>query len=361
MGSVRERKKPDGSIVYYAEMRKVGMPSQRANFPTKSAARKWLQNLEQEVSEGRMPQFMETQKHTVGDVIHRYCDEMAVRHPERLSAQLHYYVWWEQLYEKLPLEQLSPALLCKARDTLAAGCVSGGKQRNPATVNRYLAALSSALNAAVKEWQWIESNPMRRITKLRESQGRDRFLSPQERERLLQECRLSSNPNLYPIVVIALVSGMRYGEIVGLTWRDVDLERGMAKLRKTKNGDVRVVPLSSEAQATLRALPTFGQSPDQYLFHSHKAQSSTLSGVHIRGSFEGACKRAGLDDFRFHDLRHTAASYLAMNGATQGELMAVLGHRCPTMTRRYAHYAQDHLMKLVEKNRLGIPLPSTDR
>ena len=120
---------------------------------------------------------------------------------------------------------------------------------------------------------------------------------------------------------------MRYGEIAQLKWKDIDFERSFLTLYETKNGSKRVIPLTKKLLEIFKACPSYkSSSPEDFVFTSGKStQANAL--FSIRKSFANALRRAGIQDFRFHDLRHTAASHLAMKGATQGELMEILGHR----------------------------------
>jgi integrase len=221
--------------------------------------------------------------------------------------------------------------------------------RSSSTVNRYLAAFSKVLSVAVKEWEWIEENPILKISKPKESRGRDRFLTKEEIHRLLEACKESTTPHLYAIVALAIFTGMRYGEIVKLRWKDINFDLGLITLQETKNGDKRIIPITNETVRILQSCPSYGNAPQEQIFKSRKRTSSALP-LSIRKSFAKTLKVAKIEIFRFHDLRLTAASHLAMNGATHGELMAILGHKSPHMTRRYAHYSQDHLRAILEKS-----------
>lgn len=117
------------------------------------------------------------------------------------------------------LADVTPALIVKCRDELADGTTYRNTQRSPTTVVRYLSALSHCYSIAVTEWGWLEESPMRKVKKPRESRGRVRFLDDGERARLLDACKESSNPLLYPCVVLALSTGMRYSELMGLRWQ----------------------------------------------------------------------------------------------------------------------------------------------
>jgi integrase len=195
-------------------------------------------------------------------------------------------------------------------------------------VNRYLAALSKALSVAVKEWQWLDDSPMRKVTKPSEGKARDRFLSIEEKDRLLAVCKASPNQNLYPLVSLSILTGMRFGELIQLNWEDIDFTIGTITLKQTKNGDRRVIPLTETITAMFKLCPTYMSKPTGSIFRSQR-QNNRSGVISIRKAFKNALEVANIQGFRWHDLRHTAASYLAMNGATQGELMAILGHRSP--------------------------------
>lgn len=179
-------------------------------------------------------------------------------------------------------------------------------------MNRYLAALSHALTIAMKAWGWVHDSPMRKGSKLKEPRGRVRFLSNEERQRLLDSCKASRNPYLSTVVVLALPTGARKTELLSLTWRNVDLQRGTVTLHDTKNGERRALYLTGHAltlmhqHAKVWPLDTLLIFPDQ----------TGPKPCSVQEAWKHAVKRAGIADFRFHGLRHNAASYLAMNGAS---------------------------------------------
>lgn len=345
MGTIRERIKKDGSKRYMAEVRLKGHQPQRSTHRTRTAAKDWVRDTESAILDGRHFKSAESKKHTLGDLIDRFLTQCLAPHPKRKEKQEGLFLWWRKELGHLLLSDVTSAIIATARDKLLAETTFRKALRSPSTVNRYLAALSKALQVAVKEWGWLQDSPMAKVSKPSEAAGRHRFLSHEEKQRLLDVCLTSTNPNLYPIVAIALFTGLRYGELVTLSWSDIDFRSQSITLNKTKNGDRRVIPLTSEVERILKELPTFLRQPEGNLFQS----SSRSKQVSIRGPFHAALKAAGIEGFRFHDLRHTAASYMAMSGATQGELMTILGHRTPQMTRRYAHYSQDHIKKILEK------------
>src|SRR5262249_32628338 len=160
----------------------------------------------------------------------------------------------------------------------------------------YTAALSHAFSVAVREWEWLEDSPMRRISKLKEPRGRVRYLSDDERQRLLDACKVSKNSSLYTIVVLALSTGARKMEIVGLRWSDVAFQRQVIVLHETKNGERRVLPLAGHA-LELMCHRRQNRCPDTELVFPRLRGTLPMS---IDEGWKYAVKRAGLVDFRFH-------------------------------------------------------------
>lgn len=352
MGTIREYKKEDGTITYHAEVRLRGYPKQRDSFRTKTLAKKWIQDTESSIRDGRHFKTAEAKKHTVKDLIDRFISQWLNKHPHRIVRQTAYLDWWKNRLGHLLLSDLSPAILAESRDALLAEKTPKQTIRNPSTANRYLAAFSRALTIAVKEWGWMDDNPMMKVSKPSEGKGRNRLLSLEEKDRLLKACQDSSNPYLYPIVSIALLTGMRFGEIVNLRWKDVDFDNKIITLEETKNGERRMLPLTDVVQKTLHGCQKTDITSGLVFKPTSRTNKSGV--VDIRNAFVNALKQAKIENFRFHDLRHAAASYLAMNGATQGELMAILGHKTPNMTKRYAHYSQKHVANLMEKMQINL-------
>jgi integrase len=170
-------------------------------------------------------------------------------------------------------------------------------------------------------------------------------LSDQERHQLLKARQAIGNPYLHTLTVLALATGARRGELQGLRWPDVDLQRGPLTFHETKNGERRAVPLTGQTLVLMRQRAKVRRL-DTALVFPDATGGRPLS---IRNAFENAVERAGITDFRFHDLRHTAASYLAMNGASLAEIAEVLGHKTLAMVKRYAHLSEAHTRGVVER------------
>jgi integrase len=189
-------------------------------------------------------------------------------------------------------------------------------------------------------------------------EGRKRYLNEDEIKRLLTVCADSKSPHLLPTVVLALNTGMRKQEILKLTWEHVDLTSDFGlnariELHQTKNGKPRGVPLNRACVDVLTRMEPDPKKRVGPVFKSHDGQARHQ----MRTAFESACTRAGIEDFRFHDLRHTAASHFVMRGRSLQEVKEVLGHSDYRMTLRYAHLSPKHLRSTVEALDGLTPLP----
>jgi integrase len=369
MAVIEKRKTTDGQLRYRVKIRLKGQPSQTETFHRLADAKRWAHETEVAIREGRHFKTAEAKKHTVGDLIDRYILDVLPLKKKSQKKQTAQLLWWKEQIGSFPLSELSPALIGEKRDELLRGTTCRGTRRSPATVMRYLSALSHACTVATKEWGWLDDSPMRKVTKLREARGRVRFLEENERAQLLQACKESQNPHLYPVVLLAMSTGMRYGEIINLTWTDVDIPRRRIILQETKNGDRRAVPLAGLALELLARLEKERSVETELLFpklrhgttaaidqppliipeHGAARVQKVQKPAQLRAAWEAAVKKAGLEDFRFHDLRHCAASYLAMSGASLAEIAEILGHKTLAMVKRYSHLSDTHKHSVIDR------------
>jgi integrase len=345
MATIQERQTKEGSTSFRVQVRLKGFPTQTASFQRKTDAKKWAAQTEAAIREGRHFKTTEAKRHLLNDLIERYIKQVLPTKPKSEYKQSRQLKWWSEQIGAYALCDITPALIAEQRDQFMEGATVRGPKRSPATVNRYLAALSHALAVAVKEWGWLDSNPLSKVRKLKEPRGRVRFLSDEERQRLLQVCKESNNKMLYLIVVLCLSTGARKMEILGLRWEDADLNRNMIVLHETKNNERRVLPLTGYAFELMQAHHKMRSLSTNLVFPN--TDGSKVND--IRFHWEEAIKRAEISDFRFHDLRHSAASYLAMNGATMAEIAEVLGHKTLQMVKRYAHLSEAHTASVVSK------------
>ncbi len=347
MALIEERKTKNGKIKYRVLIRVKGYPTMSATFEKKTDARIWASNNESAMKLGKHIKDAEAKKHTLADLIDRY---IATELPRRKSDQEKFkmqLLWWKDKIGAYLLSDITPPLLSKCKEVLGTEespkPKNGNTTRSNATVNRYMACLSIVLTKAVKEWQWIDENPMFKVTKLKEPRGRVRFLTDDERKNLLDECKKISH-ELYIVVLIAITTGARYGEIVNLKWQHIDFKNNLFHFLDTKNGDDRGVPIPHIVQEELKAFSKVRSIKSDYIFIRPDGKKL----IYFRNQFDDAVENANISDFHFHDLRHTAASYLAMNGAGIRELAEILGHKTMAMVQRYSHLTQKHTAKLMD-------------
>ena len=239
---------------------------------------------------------------------------------------------WAREFGNRPLGQITRTEIEAWRREKMARC-------RPATINRDLSRLRRMFSLAV-EWELLEESPMAGIRFLRENNARTRYLSLEECQRLIASCMA---PHIRAMVSVALHSGMRLGEILNLRWYDLDFSSGFILVRDSKNGESRHVPMDATLFALFRAYP--------HRLGTDLVFSSPAGGhiVDVRTGFLNSCKRAGLIDLHFHDLRHTFASQFVMSGGDLYILKEILGHKSITMTQRYAHLSPTYKIKAIDR------------
>jgi integrase len=364
------------SVSYRAQVRVKGKPAQSETFPNLKEAKAWASSLESAIRENRHHPHLAGGKKSFAELVQKYREAMGDLDTTK-SVRKQHLDWWSEHFAGRTLAEITPALVAEARDALAAEKFTRGKvqekkgvkippneyARSGSTVNRYLATLSHMFTMAVKEWRLVPTNPVRDITKKKEARGRVRFLSDVERDTLLDACAKSDWQGLHILVTLALSTGARRGELIGLKWDDVDLRvreasidpktgekqaaMGRAIVRETKNGETRSLPLVGKALEALRTLKLQGSAKSEWVF----PQPSGFPGPYenFDGVWYAALESAGLEDFRFHDLRHTTASMLAAQGCSGLEIADVLGHKTLSMVKRYSHLMQSHKVSAIEK------------
>ena len=245
--------------------------------------------------------------------------------------------WMTEQLGTIPVANLSPLVLRCWVDSCPGPWT-------PQTIRRYLTPLSAALTAAVTFYSWLDTHPLRKVILAPAPPPRERCLEADELAGLCAACQRSRSQHLYSVVVCALSTGARKNELLQRTWDDVDLARGTRRVPRTKNGTRRAVPLGGQALDLLRQqAQRRGASP--WVFPRQDGQKPPR----IDKAWETACMRAGVVDFHFHDLRHTAASYLAMSGASLREIAEILGHKTLNQTMRYAHLTEPYTRGVLQR------------
>lgn len=243
-----------------------------------------------------------------------------------------------QAFSNRTLRQITPPMIEAVKQELLNSPTKHGRKRSPATVNRHLAVLSKIFSLA-EDADLVDSNPCKRIRKFQLDNQRMRVLSLDEERRLFSA--LGKNKLVKHIVLTALHTGMRRGEIFDLKWLDVDFDRGLIQVRFSKSNKRRFIPINETVRSLLESL----ERKSEFVFPSPKTNNRLNQ---IKTSFRKAVERAGILDFRFHDLRHTAASRMAESGTSPFTLMRILGHSDIRMTSRYTHATDRAIRKAVE-------------
>jgi integrase len=334
-----------GNVSYRVKVRLKGHPTATNTFKRKTDAEIWASQTETAIRENRYFRTAKSQKHTFGEMIERYQNEYLKHHPKREAGLVAKLNGWKKELGCYTLADVTKARILEQRSKLLNTPKANGAQRANGTVNRLMASLSHVYTIAIREWEWIEDSPFRKIAKLPEPRGRVRFLDDNERRDLLGACKESGSMHLYLVVMIALSTGARQGEILGLKWQDVDLQRRIITLHHTKNGERRILPISNILLPLIHAHYETRSLHSDYVFPSPRSNCP----LDIRSAWDNAVIKAKIKDFRFHDLRHSAASYFAMNGATSSEIGEILGHKTPAMVKRYAHLSPAHTAGVVER------------
>lgn len=239
------------------------------------------------------------------------------------------------------LKDISPALVEAYRQVRLAQ-PSGRSPKDmtkPATINRELACFKTIFNKAVRNAK-AERNPAQGVKLLKENNERDRVLSPEEYARLLAYCP----GHLKPIVKLAYHTGMRQGEILNLTWRQVDLKEGFIKLTPsdTKTQEKRYVPLNRELVDMFKSMPRGLPGVEVFTYAGRSVGS-------IKKAFGTACKNSGIENFTFHDLRHTAINNWRLQGHDYFRIMAATGHKTMSVFKRYSTVTKEELKALVHE------------
>jgi len=353
MAGIYPRKDDDGNIIgWQAQVRRKGWPVQTRTFTSKRDAEAWARRVEADIERGCFISTTLAERTTFKEVAERFAAEYAPHHYRGESWRFKL----DRLMERLgdfSLAAITPQLVANYRDERLADPDPRYTRHpspppvSPATVKTEIDLLSKVLTVAQQEFGITlpHGNPVLNIRKPKDSPARERRLSPAEWKRLMDACSQSRNAWLRPAVEFAVETAMRQGEQLGLRWEDVYLARSVAILPMTKNGEGRAVPLSGRAVEILRSIP--------------RSLSGRVFPVEAKGlysAFKSACRRAGIEDYTWHDLRHESVSRWAERGDMSiHELAAISGHKTLQMLKRYTHL---HAEKLAEKMS-KVPLERT--
>lgn len=344
-----------GGITWRAVIRKKGLKPITKVFKTKTAAQKWAKRVEGDADLAKALGDGRLRSVSVADLIERYIAE----YDGKDYSRLRHLEWWKKqiggkslievdsdlIQDKLELLASEPLNKPKsdAEESEKKGFIEDVKKRSPATINRFQSSISAVFQKAIK-WRCLKINPVRGIPRGEETHRFGRSLSEKERKALLKASKESDWDRLYLLVTMALSTAARLGELMSLSWGDIDFKKNLASLSETKNGSPRLLPLIPAIVEQLQALPRpiDGQA---LLFPS---VDDPYKAFPFRPFWEAALKKAKIENFRFHDLRHTAATYLAESDINDVTLAAILGHKTMQMVQRYSHARTKRKAEAVE-------------
>lgn len=317
----------------------IDQNGQRIRRSTETTDRKEAEALEAKwkLEAYRARQWGEQPSHTFDDLMLGYLTATAGERRSEATVRLH-------------VRRLRQTFGGKEMERLAGTDIAAyirkrkGEGVSSTTVNREMEVLSAAINYAKREWEWNLPNPVQGRM-LKEPEGRLRWLTHAEAEALIRAAETEPlAPHLPPLLKLALHTGMRRGEMLGLEWRRVDLHAGLLYLEgvHTKAGKRRTVPLNAIAREAIMIRTKFRAEHcpgSPWVFSNDTGEHIAC----IKRSFATACRKAGISDFRFHDLRHTCAAWLVQLGVPLTQVRDVLGHSTIKMTERYAHLAPENV------------------
>ena len=318
------------AVTYKVVIRRKGFATITRNFPTRKSAREWAR--ETEGNHDRMTRLGGGgSKISLTDAIGKYTLQY-----DGKDQSVHYKLaWWK--------EKLGNFRLSEVRRPDIAGALDG-LDLTPASRNRYLSTLSQVFELA-RDKELIDVNPCKGVKRGEEKSRFGRALSDEEKKRLLQACRQSAWDRMYLLVIMALSTGARRGELFSLTWGDIDVKRGIAKLSTTKNGNPRYLPIIEPVMQIIRALPRPIDSTVCLFPSEDDPHKSRYAG--FRRQWFKVLEAADIQDFRFHDLRHSAASYLTQAGTPLVTVAEILGHKTMQMVQRYSNVYIEHKARVV--------------
>ena len=329
MATIRQLK----TMHWQAVIRRQGLPNQYKTFVSQEDAIKWARGIETEIDRGVINNYSITDKVVFSKIIARYQLEIT---PEKKSAarELSRLKCLNKHFGELILPNITPTRIALFRDLRLSEGLSGS------TVIKDINTLSHIIDIARKEWgYYLPSNPTKLIRKPKNAASRIRRLSSDEEKHLLKVAKKSKSLMMYHIIIFAIETGMRLGEIIGLEWADIS--KSIAYIYESKNGESREVPLSKKALLTINKLPKHFAS--KRIFWKWK----TTSG--FQSSWQRLIKRSEINNLHFHDLRHEAISRLFEKGLNPMEVSAISGHKSMQVLKRYTHIKTKYLLKKINK------------
>lgn len=333
---------------YRVRIIRKGIPTQSKTFNTHAEALRWSRDIESQIDKGEIPshkaQILRTLDKTplFHEAATHYIETHSI-HKKIVRSETYRLKILIKRWGGLPIEQVDKIAIFQLRDDLLKLGRSGD------TINHYFNTLSKLFQMLSGDWDLPISNPIKGIKRMPPSKGRTKRVDVTIESLLLSSCKTLSLPLLHSIIQFAIETGMRRGEIMGLTWADIDLANRKAYLHQTKNGEPRQVPLTRQAISVLQALPKAEGRVFPMGMSALRSQFERLT-LFSRGQWIGIGQNP-FEDLRFHDLRHEALSRLSDAGLNVIELSHISGHRTLGMLKRYTHPSHT---AILDKLDIGI-------
>ncbi|APG28934.1 hypothetical protein A7E78_14540 [Syntrophotalea acetylenivorans] len=313
-------------------------------FKRKTDAKKWAQKQEDQFDLGRFPNN-EAQKRSVADLFKHYLKSMEREKPKGYKKLKEHLNWWQTHLGTLKLFEVEAVNICLAREELLNETTYRGKLRSPSTANRYMSSLRMAFQFGVQRLGWLPFNIVKQIAQLAEPDTPGRFLDRKVELPLLAEaCGKSRNKRLLPLFMLAIGLGLRRNSLVGLHESEVNLSERTVQIPRSrmKRDNMITLTVSDELFPYLEWLYEHRNLSTGLFFPGSKNPSKPMD---FENAWKNALKRAGIENYRFHDNRHSAGSYFTESGCTLAEVAALLGQKTLVMALRYSHISDEHKAK----------------
>lgn len=340
---------------YQAIIRVKGYKTLCKTFKLKSHAQAWAEPIERAMKDGVYKEISgstddspRAKIKSCHDLIDYFRNEVAsyrYSSPEKYNVM---FDWWDNQIGQLKLNELSSSIISDKKEILRTEKIYKGKDRTTRgnnTINKYLMCISAIFTFAVKELELIEINPCSKVSLMPKPKGRTRFLSIEEIAVFLNACK-NHSLMLYIFALISVSTGARYSEVLRLKIENVDYQNCQLHYLDTKNKEHRGVPIESDV---LRLIKQYIEENKIQSGNIFRAKRNDGKYPYIKGLLEQIIKNLNFEDFHIHDLRHTTASYIAMNGGSLLDIAEILGHKSLVMARRYSHLTKKHTATVLNK------------
>lgn len=304
-----------------------------------------------QIAEGKWFERPTGEDKTIKDLFDKYIAEYSVpnKAEHTIKQDRGFAKSMVEFFGDIPLTEITASRISAYKAYLRSRGLSS------TTINHQRGVISHAFKKAVREWEWLKENPVEKVSREKVRNARDRWLTLEEEKKLLDCCVIYATGRenvqiphywLQEIVLFDLNTGMRMDELLSLEWANVDLFRKTVTVMRSKNGEKRTIPLNQKAFELLKAKTKVRDIRTKYVFASEAG--TKIDARNLRRGFYDALERAGIEDFRFHDLRHTFATRLAQAGIDLYKIAKLMGHKTIAMTQRYSHHYPESLRDGVE-------------